>query len=202
MTVYQIVALALLALALTAVGWAFLRRRRARHAIASGVQPDLSGKKEPTAPLQPRIVTIGGRQWRSLVRLTIEHDFWVLNQTEEAGISLYTKKGEDPGQFAARLLREVIASGKAFLLVGAFLIPDELEDQAWSPALAQQTADFMRKLEGEEDKAILQNAIISLLLGFFEAGLRLSNNFPTVFKLRGEGLGRSPQPANANASPS
>ena len=198
MSAYSIALFALLTLvALAGLGWALVLRRRLQLR-----SPAASSRRTQKIAATREIITIGGRRWREVVSNTIEHDFWVLQQTQEAGIGLYTKKGEDPGEFAARLLREVIASGKAFLLVGAFLIPAELTDQDWSPALAQQTGEFMRKLEGADDKQIIQGAIISLLLGFFEAGLRSSNNSPIVSSPLEGRSARPAQPANASASPS
>ena len=202
MSAYLIALLAVLALA--ALGWALRLRRRLQKQLASTrtkEEPSPGPRPGPTVPAG-EIIQIGGRRWREVVSNTIEHDFWVLQQTQEAGIELYTKKGEDPGEFAARLLREVIASGKAFLLVGAFLVPAELTDQDWSPAVAQQTGEFMRKLEGADDKQIIQGAIISLLLGFFEAGLRSSNNSPIVSSPFVERSAKPAPPANVSASPS
>jgi hypothetical protein len=116
---------------------------------------------------------VGGQKWRAVKRSTIEHDFWLMRHIREAGLdAVRLRPGERPEEFAVRLLHEVIGSGKAFALLGGMLLPDGVPDEHWSPERAQQTAAFMRGLAADEDKAAVKSAIISLLTGFLEAGLR------------------------------
>jgi hypothetical protein len=116
---------------------------------------------------------IGGQKWRAVKRSTIEHDFWMMKHIREAGLdAVRLRPGEKPEEFAVRLLHEVIASGKAFTLLGGMLLPDVVPDEHWTPERAEQTAAFLRGLAADEDKAAVKSAIISLLTGFLEAGLR------------------------------
>lgn len=116
---------------------------------------------------------IGGQKWRAVKRSTIEHDFWLMKHIREAGLdAVRIQPGEKPEEFALRLLHEVIGSGKAFALLGGMLLPDGVPDEHWTPERAEQTAAFLRGLAADEDKAAVKSAIISLLTGFLEAGLR------------------------------
>jgi hypothetical protein len=116
---------------------------------------------------------IGGQKWRAVKHSTIEHDFWLMKHIREAGLdAVGLRPGEKPEEFAVRLLHEVIGSGKAFTLLGGFLLPDGVPDDQWSPERAEQTAALMRGLAADEDKTAVKSAIISLLTGFLEAGLR------------------------------
>lgn len=124
---------------------------------------------------------IGGQKWRAVKRSTIEHDFWLMKHIREAGLdALRIQPGEKPEEFAVRLLHEVIGSGKAFTLLGGMLLPDGVPDEHWTPERAEQTAAFMRGLSSDEDKAALKGAIISLLTGFLEAGLRYAADSGTA----------------------
>ncbi len=124
---------------------------------------------------------VGGQKWRAVKRSTIEHDFWLMKHIREAGLeAVRLRPGERPEEFAVRLLHEVIGSGKAFTLLGGMLLPDGVPDEHWSPERAEQTAAFMRSLAADEDKAAVKSAIISLLTGFLEAGLRSSADSATA----------------------
>jgi hypothetical protein len=124
---------------------------------------------------------IGGQKWRAVKRSTIEHDFWMMKHIREAGLDAgRLRPGEKPEEFAIRLLHQVIASGKAFTLLGGVLLPAGMADEHWTPERAEQTAAFLRGLAADEDKAAVKSAIISLLTGFLEAGLRSYADFVTA----------------------
>lgn len=142
---------------------------------------------------------IGGQTWRAVKRSTIEHDFWLMKHIREAGLDgVRMRKDEKPEDFAVRLLHEVIDSGKAFTLLGGFLLPDGVPDEQWSPQQAERTAAFMRGLSGDEDKTTVRSAIISLLTGFFEAGLASSDNSATASVSQPASV---PQPPQSIAAP-
>jgi hypothetical protein len=142
---------------------------------------------------------IGGQKWRAVKRSTIEHDFWLMKHIREAGLNaVHLRPGEKPEDFAVRLLHEVIGSGKAFTLLGGMLLPDGVPDEHWTPERAEQTAAFMRGLAADEDKAAVKSAIISLLTGFFEAGLASSDTSDTASVSQ---PASEPQPPQSIAAP-
>lgn len=129
-------------------------------------------------------ITLGGRKFRPIRNSTVEHDFWLLDHVTEAGLDTLTMKGaETADQFAARLLREIIQSGKAFLLMGGLLIPDGIKAEDWTPEIALETAAFIEKLTDPADKALIQQSVVTMLIGFFTTGLallRISPAFSTA----------------------
>ena len=140
-------------------------------------------------------VEIGGQKWRAVKRSTIEHDFWLMKNIREAGLdAVRIQPGEKPEEFAVRLLHEVIGSGKAFMLLGGMLLPESIPDEQWSPERAHETAAFMRGLAADEDKAAVKSAIISLLTGFLEAGLRSYANSGTASTAASQPQPAPPQP--------
>ncbi len=138
---------------------------------------------------------IGGQKWRAVKRSTIEHDFWLMKHIREAGLdAVRIAPGEKPEEFAVRLLHEVIGSGKAFVLLGGMLLPDGVPDEHWTPERAEQTAAFVRGLATDEDKAAVKSAIISLLTGFLEAGLRSYADSATASTAGSQPQPEQPQP--------
>ena len=121
---------------------------------------------------KPKTLTFGGRSFIALDNPTIERDFWLMREVRAAGLAeLVIADGEAAEAFAQRTLDAVIASGKAFLLLGAFLVPEGTSPQGWTPALAAETAGFLAKLNDPEDKRQVQVQVLSLLTGFLARGL-------------------------------
>jgi hypothetical protein len=127
------------------------------------------------------ILVIGGRRWKPLTKSTIEHDFTTMRHIREAGLNDLRKGAEESYEdYAVRLLHEIIGSGKAFILLGCFLVPEGTQDEQWTAQLADQTAEFMRTLTSDEDKGNVQMAVISMLNGFFLSGLRFERSIRTA----------------------
>jgi hypothetical protein len=117
-------------------------------------------------------ITIGGRVFTPLLVSTIEHDLWLMSHIQKAGLDTLRKLSEETMDvFVLRILREVIDSGRVFELLGGMLVPENVAPEAWTPAMAIETADFIRHLTDLEDKRIVQAQVVSLLIGFFENGL-------------------------------
>lgn len=117
-------------------------------------------------------IELGGRTYVPVKNSTIEHDFWLMGQIRSAGLDeVRINPDEKPEDFALRLLRDVINSGKVFLLLGGLLIPEGTAGEDWTPELAGETAGALKKLTAPEDKEKVREQVLSLLIGFFEAGL-------------------------------
>jgi hypothetical protein len=126
---------------------------------------------------------VGGREFRALQTSTLEHDFWTMRHLREAGLDQLRRNPDETAEdFAVRLLHEIIASGKAFLLVGAFLIPANMQDADWTPEVGASSAAFFGSLTGTRDKQIIQAIVVTLLTSFFQLGLSYSNNSRTSLK--------------------
>ncbi len=138
---------------------------------------------------------IGGRKWREISRSTMENDVWLWKHIRDGGIDqVRLQPGEKPEDYAVRLLHEVIASGKVFLLLGGLLLPDGVPDEHWAPERGEETAAFMRKLQDQTDKDAIRHLLINLLTAFFEGGLRSYVNSLTASKAEeGEPAEQQPQ---------
>lgn len=120
----------------------------------------------------PQTITLGGREFVPVLTSTIEHDYWLMSKIRAAGLDEIAKgEHESAEEFMTRLLHEVINAGVAFELLGGLLLAAHLVPEAWTPELAVENAEFIKRLTAPEDKATVQSQMISLLIGFFENGL-------------------------------
>lgn len=115
--------------------------------------------------------TIGGRTFLSVTESTVEHDLYFHALAGRAGLRFEKHEHESAGDFAARVLEEVVQSGKALELLGCLMVPEEVGVEGWNPDEARKTAAFIGQLRGEEDKALVRALILSLLMDFFRCGL-------------------------------
>lgn len=115
---------------------------------------------------------LGGRAFRSIGESTIQHDYTFMGMVREAGLDRPTlEPGETPQDFAARLLGEILSSGRAFDLLGVLLIPEGMEDTDWTPELGEETAAHLAHLTEPDDKAKVNGLVLSTLIDFFQTGL-------------------------------
>jgi hypothetical protein len=118
------------------------------------------------------IIELGGRKFRAIINSTVEHDFTVMQLLAKAGLDAAAQQeGESYDDFAVRLMSQVIGSGQAFDLIGAFIVPDAIADPEWVPQTGIDTAAFARKLTAPDDKLQIRQLVVTLLAGFSQAGL-------------------------------
>ena len=117
-------------------------------------------------------ITIGGRTFVQVTNSTIEHDFWLMAHIRGAGLDrIAIEEGEAPDDFAVRLLGEVISSGRIFPILGGLFHPEKIASIDWTPEVADETVSFLKKVYDPEDKALIQQQVVSLLISFFQSGL-------------------------------
>ena len=117
-------------------------------------------------------ITIGGQTFAPVTNSTIEHDFWLMAHIRGAGLDrIAIEEGEPPEEFAVRLLGEVISSGRIFPILGGLFLPEKFSSLDWTPKVADETAAFLKKISDPDDKALIQQQVISLLISFFQSGL-------------------------------
>jgi hypothetical protein len=114
---------------------------------------------------------LGGRTFVSVTESTVEHDLYFHGLAGRAGLRFEKDEHESAADFAARILEEVVQSGKTLELLGCLMVPEEVGVDGWSPDEARKTAAFIGQLRGEEDKALVRALILSLLMDFFRCGL-------------------------------
>jgi hypothetical protein len=119
-----------------------------------------------------KIIELGRRKFRAIENSTVEHDFTAMQLLAKAGLNTAAQhEGESYDDFAVRLLSQVISSGHACDLIGAFIIPENLTDQEWVPQTGIDTAAFVQKLTAQDDKRQIREIVVNLLAGFSQAGL-------------------------------
>lgn len=121
---------------------------------------------------------LGGRTFLSVTDSTVEHDLHFHGIAGRAGLRFWKHEDESVEGFAARILEEMIQSGKALDLLGCLLVPEEIGVEGWTPEEARKTSAFIGQLRGEEDKARVRALILSLLIGFFGCGLASISTSP------------------------
>ena len=113
------------------------------------------------------VIELGGRRWRILQAGTLEHMIWMDQQVTEAGLTALLKAAPSEGEWTDRIWQAISHSGQTFPLLSGMLIPENLSDDAWTPAEAEKTSAFLKKLTAPEDKARIRALLVSVVLGFF-----------------------------------
>lgn len=117
-------------------------------------------------------LSLGGRDFERIQDGPVRQDLFVLQHARHAGlVDAEAAKGEEPDAFAARLLGQVLGSGRAMLLLGGLLIPKGKKATEWTEEMAFETAGHLGGITGADAKAAVYQELASALLGFFLRGL-------------------------------
>lgn len=118
---------------------------------------------------------LGGREFRLVEHSTTRRRWWLTGLIERAGIAnREQQEGEDADRYARRLLMEFMDLPEAFLIIGGCIVYADKADRDWTPAMAKEIADFLSELTASEDHQTLQTFALSMVSGFFESGIDLS----------------------------
>ena len=122
-----------------------------------------------------KIIELGGRKFVAVTGSTIEHDYWLMDMVRRAGLDQIVVPSDTSTdsieEFMRELLSRCISDGRVFLLMGGLIMPEGKQGHEWTVGMAQETADFIKRLTKPEDKAAVQTHVVSMLLGFFQNGL-------------------------------
>lgn len=122
---------------------------------------------------------LGGRCFVPVAVTTFEHDVWMMAQVQAAGLHDLRRlfaEGRAIETIADDLLQRIWASGRTLHLLAGTLTE---KGQPWRPALAEELVQFFGARADPEEKALLQAALVRLLLGFFVSGAESSAIFPS-----------------------
>lgn len=107
----------------------------------------------------------------------MQHDAWLMARLRGVGFDKVQRfENETPEQFGARLGAELFGSDDVLLVLGGFLVPAEIKDTQWTPAIAKETASFVGGLSDPDDKLAYQQVVLSVLIPFLESGLSSSTS--------------------------
>lgn len=127
----------------------------------------------------PPAITLGGRQWQLITESTLENDVFKREQLIDSGLaSLYMKVGETEDQFARRIDNELVKGGRMFGVLASVLMPAEISAGDWTPATAEETAAFLRKLTIPAEKEAARIMGRGIITAFLTAGLVLQQIIP------------------------
>lgn len=102
----------------------------------------------------------------------MDRDVYVMGLVRAIGLDeLPILTGESPQQYAVRLLSHLLQREEVFRLMGGLILPEELEDLAWSRAVGAETAAFLAGLTEPADKAAVTDILIGVLVPFLQSGL-------------------------------
>jgi len=133
---------------------------RGRDRRGSNPPPPVRIEKGP-------VENYGDRAFRVITNGTAERDHYVIRLSGRAGLRQVEMRPNEPlEEFGLRLLYELIDADVIFEVMGGLLIPDEIEDSEWSPAVAAATALHLRRCQGEAKERI-NSHIAKFLEDFF-----------------------------------
>lgn len=120
---------------------------------------------------QQETYKLGGKWYRAIsVPRTLEHDHFLAGHTRQAGAADWAlREGESHEAFGARILGDMMASGRSFLILGGLLIPCDVEE--WTAEVAAKTAHDLSRLTDPEEKKVANAALLGVVLDFFVSGL-------------------------------
>lgn len=141
------------------------------------------------------MMKLGGKAYRPITSSTLEHDHWVMGEIRGSGLDRIVKReDETTDEFVRRLLAECIQKGRVYSLLGGFIIPETVADHDWTPVIAGETADAMRKLTDPQEKQNVNSMVVDMLIGFFLQGLAIAMTSPSALTLA-MGSGKSEKSA-------
>jgi hypothetical protein len=100
----------------------------------------------------------------------LEHDHWIAGLTRQAGAEGWRlRPGEGHEEFGARILGDLMASGKAFPILGGLLMPVACE--RWTREIGMATAEHLKTISDPEEKKAANSELLTVVMEFFVAGL-------------------------------
>jgi hypothetical protein len=116
-------------------------------------------------------IMLGGREFVTLERTTLEHDHWYMRHVRAAGLDgVEMADGETHSEYALRLLGIALESGRAMLLLGGLIMPADAPGGRWTPELAVETAGFLHGLDDPLDKNRINGLVAAMLADFSPPG--------------------------------
>ena len=115
----------------------------------------------PPRAAAPIIVRLGGRDLQLIgAGAPAIHDSFLMEQVYAAGLgAAEVPSGLSASEIVDLLLDRVLASGCAWTLLGAMVMPAELDLQDWTPHLAREMELHLERVHGDGDKLQLRGTL-------------------------------------------
>jgi hypothetical protein len=168
--------------ALAAIGIALLlisrHRRRARAAAAAAAGP----------------IMLGGRGFIRTTTLSVSRDEAFMELVITAGIHEPDPlPGEELKAYSERILCDLVQAKVVRPMLACLIVP--LDTPVWTPAIADETVQFLGTLDDDADKERYYALVAEMLLPFYRSGLA------SWARSRGSG-GRTPASGSAPSASS
>ena len=117
----------------------------------------------------PIVVRLGGRDLQLIgAGAPAVHDSFLIEQVYATGLgAAEVPAGLSASEIVDLLLDRVLASGCAWTLLGAMVMPAELDLQAWTPHVAREMELHLERVSSDEEKFVLRGTLASLLALLF-----------------------------------
>jgi hypothetical protein len=146
-------------------------------------------RRRGRAPAGP--IMLGGRSFTRVPVLSVARDEAFMDLVAVAGIQQpEILPGEELKAYSERIFLELQRARVIRPMVACLIVPTGVP--AWTPAVADETTQFLGTLDGEDDKQRYYALVAELLLPFYRSGLA------SWARSRASG---SSSPDNGNASP-
>ncbi len=125
-------------------------------------------------------VKLGDRLYQTVIldHRTVRMDHYLQRVLDESGVAgLDPLLDEDAVTFQMRQLDTLIKSGKACEVLGAYLLPLEVTERTWTPAIACATVARLEVCDSEEDRDQVLVLALECLNGFFLQRLNSAKSF-------------------------
>lgn len=120
----------------------------------------------------PRVYELAGRRFRAVAKPTVDWMIAASNELRLAKVDKFVKaEKEDNAQFAERFVDQVQASGRLVDLAAVLVVPAEIDDADWTPAMHQQTRRLFGRLQDEADQIKLFHMLEEVFRFFVYARL-------------------------------
>jgi len=149
-------------------------------------------------------VEIGGRKFQQIEDWTVEQDWWLMQRIRAAGldtIGVASGRPDDIAEAIAEAIEAKLAdSGLTVDLLGGLLVPEGMSPDAWTPAMAEETAAFLKRQRGREAREAVRNLAVWALVHFFANGLVSFKISPALSSVSG-GPREAVEAVNPGAAP-
>ena len=120
-------------------------------------------------------IEIEGRSFERVNDWTVEQDWWLMQRIVAAGLSeIQVPPGatDDMAQILAEKMTARLAESGAFLeILGGLLVPEGSSVDDWTPAMAAETTEFLKKQRGVETRQTVRGLASWAVVLFFGNGL-------------------------------
>lgn len=126
------------------------------------------GRSRARAPAGP--IMLGGRSFTRVPVLSVARDEAFMDLVAVAGIQQpEILPGEELKAYSERIFLELQRARVIRPMVACLIVPTSAP--IWTPAVADETTQFLGTLDGEDDKKRYYGLVAELLLPFYRSGL-------------------------------